>query len=194
MMPRPCSAAEAVQRAQALLLDPSNATHGYQLGSGGDGDLPWTTAPNGVSGSDCAGFAISWCYQLPRHRLGFNVGAWSTVADDINVDSAIQDAEHDGDLFASVTDGAQPGDLLVYPTITLPEHPGMRWIGHVCIVEMVPDAWSLADGWTPLTVIQCKGPNGRMPAVQRTDGGIWTRHDAMWPKDEHRSRLLRVVP
>ncbi len=95
---RPCSPAEAIQRALSIV------GHGgqYWLGTGdwkpNATDVPWTTN-NGGTGSDCAGFAISWCYKLTRHRPGFNVGSWSSCSDDLNCNSAIEDAEHAGELF-----------------------------------------------------------------------------------------------
>src|SRR5215831_17450620 len=94
----------------------------YELGTGGyrpgaADDKPWTTAGSGAVGSDCAGFAISWCYKLPRHRAGFNAGAWASVADDLNCNSAIEDADHKMELFVRATGAVQPGDLIAYPTI-----------------------------------------------------------------------------
>jgi cell wall-associated NlpC family hydrolase len=198
--PRPASATEAVARALRLLADPTNARTGYHLGTGGyrpyvvNGktiDLPWTQ--NGdVTGCDCAGL-ICWAYKLSRHRPGFNAGPWSTVSDDVNTDSMIEDADHARDLFAP-TDGApQPGDVLVYHTITLPDHPGMRWIGHVALVVGTDRLGTVVD-YSMLDVVQARGPNGRMPAAIASDGSIWSHHDLMWPRPEWRSRLLRVVP
>jgi hypothetical protein len=206
MNPRPCSPAQAVARAQQLLVAPSNQVVGYELGTGdyrlsAQGDLPWTTSTDGLAGSDCAGFAMCWCYQLPRHRPGFNAGEWATVSDDINTDSAIEDAQHAGELFALVTTYPLVGDLLVYHTI--PAFGGAGpWIGHVSIVidDSRLRAWmgmSRANTWdTPrydlLDVAQCCGPNGRRPAVIKTDGSIWAHHDQMWPT--HKTVVLRPVP
>jgi hypothetical protein len=41
--------------------------------------------------------------------------------------------------------------------------------------------------------VQCRGPNGKRPGIVATDGSIWDHHDALWPKPEHRSVLLRMV-
>lgn len=201
--PRPCSPTEAVARAQRLLADPTNQVHGYQLGTGSyrpsivNGkliDLPWTTNDEGFLGSDCAGFACSWAYKLPRTRPGFNEGAWATVSDDINCDSAIEDAEHRQELFVEITGVPQPGDLIVYGTIPKIGSAG-PWIGHVCIVL----GNARATTWNPmhpsydlLDVAQCCGGNGRMPAVIATDGSIWSHHDQMWPT--HLTKVLRLVP
>lgn len=197
--PRPCSAVEAVQR--ALSLDSTGKP--YELGTGDYRprflgsliDLPWTTNAAGATGSDCAGFAISWCYRLQRHRPGFNVGPWSTAADDINVDSAIQDANHTRELFEIVTTPF-PGALLLYPTITLPGHPG-SWMGHVAIVVSVArcKAWDASNpDYSLLDVRQCMGGNGRVPGVVSSDGAIWANHDHTWPLPQHRSVMLRALP
>lgn len=163
----------------------------YVLGTGDynepDNDLPWTTNKYGT-GSDCAGFAICYAWMLKRHRPGFNVGSWASVSDDINCNSMLEDAQHAGELGAVVSVGARPGDLLLYPTIRI---KGLEFVGHVCIIENVPAGWVVADGYHHLTVLQCHGPNGFKPAVVRTDGSIWDHHDSVWPKDEHRSHIVR---
>jgi len=200
--PRPCSAAEAVTRALSLV----GRGGCYVLGTGDwigppsksqtvapillGADLPWTYR-DGKLGSDCAGFAISWCYQLKRHRPGYNRGSWATVSDDLNCNSAIEDAEHGRELFELVTGPIQPGDLLCYPTF----RAGVllrRFIGHVGIVTGVA-RW---DGrLASLDVAQCCGPNGRSPAVLATDGSVWDRHDAKWPAHQKRqTRVLRAIP
>ncbi len=189
---RPCSPAEAIQRALSIV------GHGgqYWLGTGdwkpNATDVPWTTN-NGGTGSDCAGFAISWCYKLTRHRPGFNVGSWSSCSDDLNCNSAIEDAEHAHELF-EIADRPMAGDLLTYPTIYLQGH---QFVGHVGMVVAV----TRCAEWDPATpqyhlldVAQCCGPNGRQPAVLRTDGSVWDRHDHNWPKPEHRTRVLRAKP
>ena len=189
--PRPCPPSSAVARALQLLSEPTNKTTGYQLGTGDYHaqlpDLPWT-GNNGAIGSDCAGF-ICWCYELVRHRPGFNVGGWATVSHDINTDSACEDADHMRELFAPVVDAPQLGDLLIYATVPRIGEAG-PWMGHVSIV-LDASQWNPLS-WASLRVAQCCGPNGRMPAVIATDGSIWDHHDATWPT--HRSRLLRVVP
>lgn len=206
MTPRPCSADEAVARAISLI----NNGGQYVLGAGdyrpkqmpgGIIDLPWTER-DGLVGSDCAGFAISWCYKLQRHRPGYNVGAWSTCSDDINCNSAIEDAQHARDCFVLVEQQpeAEPqvGDLLAYPTIYL---AGKEFPGHVCIVVGIdryladPYVWDFAKPrYDLLDVAQCHGPNTFKPGVVRTDGSIWMRHDSVWPKPEHRSWLIRAAP
>ena len=54
------------------------------------------------------------------------------------------------------------------------------------------------DGPSPVTtllgVVQCRGPNGRRPGIIATDGSIWSHHDAQWPRPEHRTGILRVLP
>ena len=115
---------------------------------------------------DCVGFACCWAYGLPRHQPGFNRGAWSTVEDDINSNSMAEDAIHRADLFQFVAsfvdhahdaDDARPGDLLVYPTTR------RMGIGHAAII--VTPAARLQD----LRIVQCVGPNGRRPAILRSD-------------------------
>lgn len=97
----------------------------YQLGTG-------DSSSHGDDPRDCFGFAVCELYGLRRHRPGFNRGSWATIADDLNCDSAIEDADHAGELFERVQTPA-PGVLLVYPTIRLPGHP-QRWIGHIGII------------------------------------------------------------
>lgn len=202
--PRPASASEAVQRAQSLLDRiargmTDSAT--YQLGTGTYApvviggaviDRPWTYAGNAL-GSDCAGFAIAWCFKLPRHRPGYNHGAWATVSDDLNCNSAIEDAEHEHDCFALAKGAPLPGDLLCYPTI--PAFGGAGpWIGHVSIVMSASHvvAWDpAAPRYDLLEVAQCHGPDGFSPPVVQTDGSIWMHHDTRWPT--HKTRVLRVV-
>lgn len=195
--PRPCTADEAVARALSLVGRGGQ----YVLGTGDylphvTPDVPWTTRA-GMTGSDCAGFAMCWAYKLPRHRPGYNHGSWSSVSDDINCNSGIEDAQHARELWEIVTGSPCPGDLVTYPTFTIMTSSGAkRFIGHVGIVTSVR---RLAE-WDPkrpqyelLDVAQCKGPNGRAPAVLATGGLLWTNHDAVWPKPEHCTKLLRSV-
>lgn len=195
--PRPVfTAAQAVKRALQLA---AARTGEYQLGTGDyrpttAADDPWTPTPTGVMGSDCAGFAPCWTYGIPRHRPGFNVGPWSSVSDDINCNSANEDAEHGHDLFMLVDDAPQPGDLISWPTIR--SHGGM-FSGHICIVVGVDRAATFdlsTPDWSLLDVVQVCGGNGRKPAALATDGTYWVEHDRVWPLEQHRSRLLRVVP
>jgi hypothetical protein len=118
-LPRPCSASEAVARALSIARNGGQ----YELGTGDYRptsvggklvDAPWTSSSHGAIGSDCAGFAISWCYKVPRHRPGLNVGPWSTCADDLNCNSAIEDSDHAQDLFVRATGTLKPGDLIAY--------------------------------------------------------------------------------
>lgn len=200
--PRPTSAAEAVLRARRI----ANVGGQYVLGTGDYRpvtlagivrDVPWTTNQDGT-GSDCAGFVV-WCYKLQRHRVGFNHGDWSSVADDLNCNSMLEDAQHTADLFELVVGRPIPGDMLVYPTfsLTLADGSVKRFIGHICIVvdnKRAPEDWD-ADHppYHMLDVAQCKGPNYRAPGVVLTDGSIWSHHDATWPKAQHRSYVIRAV-
>lgn len=195
--PRPCPASVAVARALALVGQPG----AYQLGTGnynGVPDIPWTERERDHAiGCDCAGFAISWCYKLRRHRPGYNKGGAFDVEDDINVNSILGDAtSKQPDLFGLVQSTPQPGDLLCYPTFRLPTVP-MPFIGHVGIVI----GTTRLTGWDPgsprydlLDVAQCKGPDGRSPAVIATDGSIWMHHAEVWPKPEHTVYLVRAIP
>ena len=159
----------------------------YELGTG-DCDTP-------VGGpSDCAGFAINKCYNIRRHHPPFNRGPWASVIDDLNCNSAIEDADHHQELFIPVPRAVperaavQPGDLITYPTFYL---PGIKapFIGHVAIITEVPTNWrSYAD----LTVVQCCGPNGHNPGIIKTNGAHWDDHDKTWPLPQHRTRLIRV--
>lgn len=195
--PRPCSAAEAVARALSLVGKGGS----YVLGTGdytpirGNEpirDEPWTYR-DGIKGSDCAGFALSWCYRIKRHRPGYNRGSWATVTDDLNCNSAIEDAEHGRELFELVTGPIQPGDLLTYPTFKA-GILGKRFIGHVGIVTGV-SRWNGQPGrYDLLDVAQCCGPNGRSPAVLATDGHVWAHHDAVWPQPSRQTRVLRAIP
>ena len=144
-------------------------------------------------GSDCAGFAISWCYKLVRHRQGYNTGPWASVSDDLNSNSVIEDAAHDQELFRQVA-APQAGDLIAYPTIRLPNLPNI-WVGHVAIVVDT----DRAGAWNPsspqyhlLDIVQCCGPNGRTPAAILTDGSVFDKHSEIWEKWP--SVLLRAVP
>ena len=167
----------------------------YGLGHGGYDskrpDIPWDIEEK----LDCSGFAMSWVWEIPRNRPGFNHGAWSTVSDDINTASAVEDARHRQELYEIVTEPAA-GNLLVYPTIVIVvdghEH---KYIGHVSIIESIARVvkWNRQrPAYSLLDIIHCKGGNGRRPAILREPGRIWDAHDAKWPKPEHRSVMLRV--
>lgn len=196
-----CNAAEAVLRAMSIARKGGQ----YIMGTGDyrpslviaagvavTTDLPWTSNANGL-GSDCAGFAICWCWKLRRNRPGFNKGSWASVEDDINCNSALEDAQHKQELFTLVKPGEEvrPGDLLIYPTFYLAGHP-KPWIGHVCIVIRVPPGWVLGKNrFSELTVAQCHGPDTFTPGVVITDGSIWDQHDHMWPGELQRSYVVR---
>lgn len=197
--PRPCSAEEAVARAQELLAVPElgNAVHPYWLGTGdyvAEGLGPWTFN-HGRRGCDCHGL-ICWCYRVKRHRPGYNAGPWSTVVDHQNCDSAIEDAEHEQDLWVPVEDGPRLGDILVWPSIYV--RGERRRIGHVALLESVARCaewdWS-APSWELLDVIHVCGGNGRRPAAVRATGAAWAGRDRVLGEvyPEHRSRILRIV-
>lgn len=178
--PRPLyTAAQAVAQARALV-----GRGVYTLGTGditSKGDEP----------RDCFGFAVCEVYGIKRHRPGFNRGAWATVSDDMNCNSAIEDADHAGELFERVFTPA-PGVLLAYPTIRLQGHV---FIGHIGIVVGVSRCleWDHDHpDYALLDVCQCRGPNGREPGIIASDGSIWSHHDTLWPKPEHRTAMLRV--
>lgn len=197
--PRPCSPAEAVGRAIRWVESEGI----YWLGAGAYKptviggvlrDVPWSPAPDGRPASDCR-FAIGYCYKLPPHRPGFNRGAWATVSDDVNYNSAIEDAEHEKDLFELVTDVVRPGDIVCYPTIHLPRHE-LPWIGHGAIVVGVGRAGAFrlaAPNYSLLDVVHCHGPPGRAPSITRANGAVFDLHAERWPKPEHTTRLLRLV-
>lgn len=194
--PRPLRTAdEAVARALALV------DRGvYELGTG---DLPST----GDDTRDCFGFAVCECYGIKRHRPGFN-GGWyeapstehpqgrsPSVTDDLNCNSAIDDADHHGDLFERVTTPF-PGALILYPTIRLQGH-ARPWIGHVKLVTSVSRCceWNHdAPDWSLLDTVECAGPNGRRPGIVAGTGATMAAHDRIWPKPEHRTVMLRVRP
>lgn len=197
-LPRPCPALEAVARAESLLTVPSlgNARHPYWLGTGdymGEDRGPWTFN-NGATGCDCHGL-ICYCFKTKRHRPGHNKGQWSTVVDHQNCDSAIEDSEHEQDLWVPVTDVPQPGDIGVWGSIWI---AGKRYrIGHVFIVTSISRLaeWDWAyPSWDHLDGIHVCGGNGRKPAAIRTTGAMWAGRDrvqGLGTRWEWRSRILR---
>lgn len=209
-IPRPCKASIAVERALSLVGQEGQ----YVLGTGGYRpyettagiiDHPWTTREtDGLAGCDCAGLVV-WAYQVPRHRPGYNKGGKYDVEDDLNCNSMLGDAMGGKDLFTLATDKPLPGDVIAYPSFYLYDSYGHRmlhnaaplhWIGHTAIVvssERVTSWNWTAPKWYELDVAQCKGPDGRKPAIVRTDGSIWSQHDANWPKPIHRSWLMRAI-
>lgn len=176
------SAAKAVEIAHSLVN-----TGVYRLGTGN------RDTPKGGE-SDCFGFAFDKCYGVLRHRPGFNHGPWASVEDDLNCNSAIEDSEHKQELFLPLS-RPEPGALLTYPTIRMKSPDGVvhQFIGHVAIIVKVPAEWDPAiSRYAELDVIQCCGPNGRKPAILLTNASHWDNHDKLWPKPEHRTKILKV--
>lgn len=139
---------------------------------------------------DCFQAAVCDAYDIPRHRPGFNHGAWATVSDDLNCNSAIEDSEHARELFEPVDEfHLEPGDLIMYPTIRLAQ-VARPFIGHVQMVTKVPAGWTRAIGFSALDVAHCHGPNGRRPAVTSGKGDACDRHDELWAKWP--TRMIRV--
>lgn len=201
-----CTAAVAVARARLICSDPQKDVGPvYWLGTGdykpfstdhGQIDMPWTSNEDAEKlgyhrCSDCAGFAICWCWKLRRHRPGFNKGPWASIEDDINVNSIMEDAVHHQELATEVEPSmVMPGDLLCYPTIKLKGFP-KPFIGHVAIVLDVNPVY-LAGRYSKLLIAHCHGPNGRRPAVTQNMGSHWEEHDKQWPKNEHRTHVIRI--
>jgi len=157
---------------------------------------------------DCTSFCIRYAYGLDGHRPGFNrgwsddwmTGATSTVVDDINSNSAIEDAMHARELFEIVTGPPLVGDLIVAPTVRLPGHP-KPWIGHGVIVSNVDRAKHRWDPQLPqfalLDVIECHSvpkTEPPTPAIRQTNGTYFDSWRQTWPNVQHRSWLLRVKP
>ncbi len=193
--PRPCLPAEAVSRALLLVGRPEI----YVLGTGTyqprpHEDLPFTRNARGY-GCDCWGLAGSWCFRLPRHRMGYNKGPWATVTDDINTDSAIEQAEHPTakDRLWEVVDRPALGDLLVYPSIRDKAGKRIR-IGHVGIITGLCAEWDpKAPQYGLLEVVQCQA--SRKPAIMKGPGTGWLMRDTFkgLRDDKWRTRMLRAV-
>jgi hypothetical protein len=163
----------------------------YALGTG-DAEGP-TTRKDGLTGFDCAGAAISYAHGLKRHRPGFNRGKWATVSDDINTNSAIEDAEHARELFVPVDElDVRPGDLILYPTIYVkrPLQKPLPFIGHVQMVASAPRGWTREMGFVALDVVHCHGPDRRIPGVTRGDGLACDMHDERFAKNP--TRIIRL--
>jgi hypothetical protein len=184
--------AEAVERALRMV----GSAWPYVLGGGNNKGPTRVKRKDGTltdSGFDCWGLAHSWCYDVPRHRPGFNDGPWATVSDDINTDSAIEDAEHKRELFEPA-DRPNLGDLVVFPSIRGPDGRRLR-IGHVGIVVGLCAEWDPdVPQYGELTVVQCQ--SSRKPAIIKGPGTGWLFRDQFkGAKDVRwRSRLLRVKP
>lgn len=154
---------------------------------------------------DCNSFAVRYCYGIPGHRPGYNRGwradplfpSGASVVDDINSNSLIEDAFHLRELARHVSDHPQVGDLLAYPTISLPGSGAGPWIGHVAIVVGCSRAATFdvaRPDYSMLDIVECIGPDGRTPAIRRSNGGVFDHHSVTWPKPQHMSRLLRIIP
>ncbi|MCA1833050.1 MAG: hypothetical protein ABR520_11310 [Mycobacteriales bacterium] len=180
--PRPLHDADrAVARALALI---GRGTYVF-----GTGDID----SSGDDARDCFGFACCELFGIPRHRPGFNRGSWATVSDALNCNSAIEDADHAGELFERLST-PMPGALILYPTIHLPGHP-TPWIGHVKLVVGVSrcTAWDRdRPDWSLLDTVECRGPNGARPGIVAGNGLGMVTHDGLWPKPEHRTAMIRV--
>lgn len=203
----PVTAMEAVARVQALVTARQGV---YGLGCGDyrpeHGDNPYTASPHGAA-ADCR-VVVLHGWKLQAHRYGFN-RKWTlspepqflggnSVADDINYNSIIESGLFTTDgLFQTLPDTAvpQPGDLLAYPTIHIVGADGEHheFVGHGAMIDTVPAHYQPGGGWHQLFIMQCRGPNGRGPAVIRTDGGVFDRHTRNWQKPQHRARLVRPL-
>jgi hypothetical protein len=192
--PRPCDPALAAIRALSLV----GRSEPYVLGTGdyrstASADLPFTRNRIGY-GSDCWGFAGAWCYKLPRHRPGYNKGPWATVADDLNCDSAIEQAEHAaaGDRVWEVIERPEVGCLLVMPSIRDKEGHRIR-IGHVWITTEVPAEWDAEKPqYDLLTTVQCQASSH--PAIKKGPGPRYTGTTFRGLTDPaFRIRILRAV-
>lgn len=155
-------------------------------------DIEYKLGGTSATQKDCFQAAVCDAYGLKRHRPGFNRGNWATVTDDLNCNSAIEDAEHKRELFEPIDEALiEPGDLIMYPTIRLRRIPPVKpFIGHVQMVLGVPPGWRRKDGFAALAIAHCHGPNGRRPAVTVGSGYACDRHDEQWAKWP--TRLIRV--
>jgi hypothetical protein len=204
-LPRPCPAAEAVERAQ-LLADLERARspaarHPYALGAGRydparpDAE-PWTLAPTEETrarvrqrygrdreGLDCRGL-ILWAYRLSARRDGFNAGG--SVAGWINTDSLLEDARSPSPDLFRVARAPAPGCLVVYPSIRRGElrteggyssDLGKRIrVGHVGIVERYLGAeWDASRPECWALLTVLQCGSTGAPAVRAIDGSLWGR-------------------
>lgn len=191
--PRPLyTAAQAVERMLALARA---KTGQYVLGTG---DSTGYTTRDGLTGADCVIVAV-YGYGIPRHRPGYNHGSWATIADDINCNSLIEDADHEGDLTERIY-RPEVGCFLTYPSVYKDGH--RISIGHIELVTGVSRCleWDVtAPDYGLLDVVACRGPNERKPAVITGTGADgpgrgFNGHDKLWPKPAHRTSMLRVKP
>lgn len=153
---------------------------------------------------DCFSFAVRYAFGLDGHRPGFNrdwkvdwmTGATATVVDDLNSNSAVENALFgDRELFEVVVGPPRLGDIIAAPTIHLVGHPE-PWIGHAVIVSGIGRGNGVWDPQAPtyamLDIIECRGPNERNPAIRQTNGTWFDERRGTWPKVIHRPWLLRV--
>lgn len=189
--PRPCSREEALKRMLSLV----GQDFPYVYGTGDKQGC--TTRKDGKCGMDCAGAAQCYAYNLKRHRPGYNKGKHATVSDDINTNSAVEDATHGQELWRVLGDDETPlpGDLIAYKTVYVKRADGTTKpaIGHVEMIVRVPSDWKRSDGYRALTTVHCHGPTGRRPGVTIDDGRAMDERDAKFSKPEHRTHVLRVV-
>ncbi len=177
-----------------------------------DGTGSW---PDSSPKMDCVGLAVARARQIARHRLGFNkdlarklltlgyspelANAYAyvlDVEDDVNTTSLISDALADQDLVRIVgaTEMPEPGDVVAYPTVKLPDHPGKSWEGHIGGITGVDPKFDPAKpDYRLLQTVQCRGPNGRDPGVDAMDGLYFQEHAETWPLPYHTTRILRFV-
>lgn len=194
----PCTALEAVNRA---INTTSTGTGQYILGQGdynagtcitcghNNQDVPWTGPGRG---SDCAGFAIAFCWKIPRHRPGYNRGPWSSVTDWVNVNSLMEDAIHTQELTQAgyFDTSPEPGDLVCYPSF---EYADKQFIGHVGIVTYVTSDYKKGL-YSLLRIAQCHGPTGFKPGAVITTGDVFQHHNTTWPVEFQEAGKQKVDP
>jgi hypothetical protein len=155
-----------------------------------------------IVGIDCMG-VVAYALKVPRHRPGYNRGSWSSVIDWVNTDSAIQDADHERDLFEPVTDEPEPGDVLVWPSVYAGElsspYKGKsgerRRIGHISLIIRVRiGRWDWNNPpYDKLDVVQ--GGSRHTPAIHTSTGAAWAgKQRTQWgTRPEWVSRILRPI-
>ncbi len=203
--PRPCSSAEAVQRAESLAaLELSRSSEQraiYILGAGRYDPTkpdasPFTLAPTTEArerirkrygrdrvGVDCRAFT-NHCYRLPARRDGYNAGG--SVVGYVNTDSMIEDARSSSPDLFRVASAPFPGCLVVYPSIRRKElraeggytsDLGKRVrVGHVGLGLRYRGV-----EWDP-TRLECwarldviQAGSTGEPAISTIDGSLWGR-------------------
>lgn len=208
-LPRPARRDVRVRRALEMVAAAATTPHRYFLSAGDyrpGSALPCTrpakTAPKPAS--DCIG-AVMHALQVPRRRDNFNLGSWSVVTGYVNTDSAIQDAQHEHDMFELAL-RPEPGDLLCWPSIyehELAADPKKRRragerlrVGHISIVvEVRALEWDLAaPAFSLLDVVQCGSTH--TPAIHCSTGASWAGRDKFREqrRPEWAAVLLRPRP